>query len=129
MADIQPVNLANLEQGQQALLRILGQMVSDFQQGVSQFGPVTSDAFNAFQKSVAATAGGTEIIAANSDRRYLRIVNIGANPVFLGAAGVTTATGYRLAVNAELLMQNSVSLAAIYGIVAAATETVAVLEW
>ena len=122
-------NLGVMEQWLQGIATNLGQLLSDLVNGEVSIvaNPVNSSAFAAGQVSVG--TGATVIKAANTDRKYMVIKNIGANPVFIGGSGVTTGTGYSLAVNATLTMQESVSTAAVYGIVASGTETVSYLEW
>jgi len=74
--------------------------------------------------TIAATA--TQIFPFSNDRVEAIIQNTGANPVFLGEDnGVTTGNGWPLAAGAVLVLNTS---DAIWGIVAAATETLRILE-
>lgn len=122
-------NSGIVEQWLQGIATNLGQLLADFGNGTLSIvsNPVNSTAFSADQ--VAVGTGATVIKAANTSRKYLAIKNIGANPVFIGGSGVTTGTGYSLGVGVTLLMQESVTTAAVYGIVAGGTETVSYLEW
>lgn len=85
-----------------------------------------SDEFTATQVTVATTA--TLIAAANPNRKFLSINNNGGATVFLGGSGVATTTGYGVLTANTFTMQGSVSTAAVYGIVAASTNVVSVLE-
>lgn len=129
MPDLFGLNLGVIEQRLQGIATNLGSLLNDLSNGdlTIVVSPVNSSAFSAGQ--VAVGTGATVIKAANTSRKYLSIKNIGANPVFIGGSGVTTATGYSLGVGVTLTMQESVTTAAVYGIVAAATETVSFLEW
>ena len=84
-------------------------------------------ATSAVNVGVAATA----IVAINADRTGVVLRNNGANTIFIGGAGVTLANGMPLepgeaAAPGDTLMIPAT--AAIFGIVAAATEEVRVLE-
>lgn len=77
------------------------------------------------QTTVAATA--TLISAARSTRNSITITNHGTTDVFIGLAGVTTTTGILL----QGVKGTSITLittAAVYGIVAAATQVVSSVE-
>ncbi|MCX4912810.1 hypothetical protein [Streptomyces sp. NBC_00687] len=57
------------------------------------------------------------------------VTNAGANPIFLGGSGVSTATGYPLAAGVSLPWPVVLGVGeALYGIVAAATESAKVLR-
>ena len=87
-----------------------------------------SDELTTTQVTVAATA--TLISAANPNRKFIEITNIGAQSVFLGASNVTTTTGHSIgATTGSVTLSGVVSTAAIYGIVAATTSIVTVLEF
>jgi hypothetical protein len=61
---------------------------------------------DATTSAVAATTGATVILGANPDATFRRIIPSGT--VFLGVAGVTTATGFRLqATDPAFIMQGS----------------------
>lgn len=85
-------------------------------------------ALNARRVTIAVTA--TRIDAAdtsNATPRQLRIANAGAAAVILGPATVTATSGYSLAAGANITVELD-STETLYGIVAAATEVVHVLE-
>ena len=79
------------------------------------------------QISVATTAGGTLIAAARTGRLDITIVNSGTADVYLGPSGLTTSTGILLKGIPGAALTISTA-AAVYGIVAAATQTVSYLE-
>lgn len=86
------------------------------------------DEFTATQVTVATTA--TLIAAANPNRKFIEIKNISVQSVFLGASNVTTTTGHSIEqTSGRLTLSGAVSTAAIYGIVAATTSVVTVLEF
>lgn len=86
--------------------------------------PQIPDGLRRSSHTVANTA--TQIFAASNDRVEAIIQNTGANIVFLGENnGVTTANGFPIAVGATIVLNTS---DAIWGIVAAATEPLRVLE-
>lgn len=87
-----------------------------------------SDEFSASQVTVATTA--TLLAAANPNRKFLSLTNTDASVlVYIGGSDVLTTTGHGIPGNTTLTFQGSVSTAAIYGIVAASTEVVTVLEF
>lgn len=87
-----------------------------------------SDEFTATQVSVGTTA--TLIAAANPNRKFIEIANTTAAALFIGGPTVATTTGHSLAATSgRLTLSGAVSTAAIYGIVAASTNTVTVLEF
>ncbi|MDE1902157.1 MAG: hypothetical protein KGI37_11060, partial [Alphaproteobacteria bacterium] len=94
--------------------------------------PPGAAAINTNQVSVAATAGGTLIVAARTGvagtgRVSATVCNTGTTAVYIGNTGLTTSTGQYLAgVAGACLTLNTT--AAIYGIVATGTETVAYSE-
>jgi hypothetical protein len=77
------------------------------------------------QVSVGTTA--TQIAALRAGRGSVTIENEGTTAVRIGIAGVTTGNGFLLpgVVGASLTLQTT---AAVFGIVAAGTQTVSVLE-
>lgn len=79
------------------------------------------------QQSVAATAGGTLIVAARTGRSSVTIFQLGSTQVWLGVNGVTTTTGVPLIGTAGTAVTIPTS-AAVYGIVATGSQTVAYLE-
>jgi hypothetical protein len=86
-----------------------------------------SDEFTATQVTVATTP--TLIAAANPNRKFLEISNNGGATVFIGGATVTTTTGHGVITTGKFTMLSSISTAAIYGIVAASTNVVTVVEF
>lgn len=76
--------------------------------------------------SVDTTAGGTPIVAANGQRRRVSLRNMGGVDVFLGPNGVTAANGFPLPAGGTF--ETSQANAAFYGITAAGSSDVAVLE-
>ncbi len=77
------------------------------------------------QVSVAATA--TLVAAARATRNAVTVTNLGAVDVFCGTAGVTTTTG-TLLVGTKGAALTIPTIADVYCIVAAATQSVTVLE-
>lgn len=85
--------------------------------------------------SVASTAGGTSICTIPADGAPVLITNGTGATVFLGNSGVTTTTGYSLAVSSSVLVtygmfapdSGGVSCA-LYGIVASTSSTVTYLQ-
>jgi hypothetical protein len=77
------------------------------------------------QVSVGASA--TPIVAARMGRKSLTLINLGATDVFVGASSVATATGVLLigAKGGGLVIDGG---AAVYGIVASGTQTIAYME-
>lgn len=73
------------------------------------------------QGAVAVGTVATVILAANANRTGWAVHNNGANTIFIGGAGVTTANGMPIAVG-EKYGEDGTD--AIYGIVAAATEEI-----
>jgi hypothetical protein len=87
-----------------------------------------SDEFAASQVTVGTTA--TLLSAANPNRKFLSLTNTDASvSVFIGGSGVTTANGHGIPANTTLTFQGAITTAAVYGIVAASTEVVTVLEY
>jgi hypothetical protein len=86
-----------------------------------------SDEFTATQVTVATTA--TLLSAANPNRKFIEISNNGGATVFIGGSGVATTTGAIVLTATKLTLQGSITTAAIYGIVAASTNVVSVLEY
>lgn len=80
---------------------------------------------SATQTSV--TTSATLILAANRNARFRRIRG-GANPVYVGDAGVTSNNGHLLAANEVIQMDASVLGGALYGITTTSTSTVTTLE-
>lgn len=85
--------------------------------------------FTAAQVSVDTTAGGTLIAAADLARKFLEIRNTGSAIVYWGPTGVTTATGYPLGPGESFTLDAPMNTAAIYGIVASGSVTVATMKW
>lgn len=81
---------------------------------------------------VAVATTATLLSAADTDSvsgQSIYVTNAGSNPIFLGGAAVTTGTGYSLAAGASLPWPLALSVGeALYGIVAAATESAKVLR-
>lgn len=86
-----------------------------------------SDELTATQVTVATTP--TLIAAANPNRKFLEINNIGAAAVFIGGSGVATTTGHQILNATKMTLPASITTAAVYGIVAAGTNVVTVLEY
>lgn len=76
--------------------------------------------------AVTITIAATLIRAANANRQSVVLRNKGANTIYIGNSGVTTASGQFINPNDVLTIDRST--AAIYGIVAAATEELRYLE-
>lgn len=81
---------------------------------------------------VAAATTATLLSGADTDNisgQSIYVTNAGAQPIFLGGSGVTTATGYSLAAGASLPWPIVLGVGeALYGIVSAATENAKVLR-
>jgi hypothetical protein len=77
------------------------------------------------QVSVGGTA--TQIVAANSSRSGLQIINTSTVDVYLGESGVTTSTGHLL-VGTKGASVSFTTTQAVYGITSGSSETVTVLE-
>ena len=73
------------------------------------------------------TTTATQIVASRIGRRAVILASLGSNPLYIGAAGVTTSTGM-------LLPQGTMpplavpATSAIYGIMSSGTQVVSVLE-
>ena len=79
--------------------------------------------------SVATTATRLDTSTAGGmGSSSLLVKNKGANSIYLGGSGVTTATGYELGTGDSISVDLKASDAGLYGIVAAATETAHVLQ-
>lgn len=89
--------------------------------------PVGCDNIATAQVTVASTVGGTPIAVARPGRGEIQITNTAATAVYLGIAGVTTATGTLLPgiIGATVVLKTT---AAIFGIVASTSVLVTVLE-
>lgn len=74
---------------------------------------------------VTVTDSATSIVTA--DRHAVTVKNLGTVPVYVGAATVTTSTGYPVNPG-ESLAADIYSASALYGIVASGTCAVAVLR-
>jgi hypothetical protein len=94
---------------------------------VSPSPPLGASTIATGQVTVASTAGGTLIAAARATRTDITIVNEGTTDVRLGVSGVTTATGLLL-VGIKGAALTLSTRAAVYGIVAAATQAVSYEE-
>ena len=70
----------------------------------------------------------TLILAANSNRKGFYIMNYGAAVIFIGNSAVTTANGLPFYPSDVLTEEDLPVTAAIYGIVAADTEEVRIIE-
>jgi hypothetical protein len=70
----------------------------------------------------------TLLLAANPTRHSLAITNAGGATVFIGGASVTTGTGLAILNNSSLVF-SAFSGDAVYGIVAAGTNAVSVMDW
>jgi hypothetical protein len=81
--------------------------------------------FAVSQVSITTTA--TQIVADNYGAEQVTIQNLGPTAVYIGGPGVTTSNGFPIqgAAGTSLTLP---ATTAIYGIVAAGTQTVAVLE-
>ena len=86
-----------------------------------------SDELTATQVTVATTA--TLIAAANPNRKFIEINNVGAASVFIGGLTVATTTGHAIQTATKHTQASNISTAAIYGIVASGTNVVTVLEF
>lgn len=122
------LNLNNIEQS----LKSLAQQLASLQDGLTNgslsiaFLPGTTTAFSASQVTVDTSAD--LLVASNSSRKALGIINTGSVTVYIGASGVTASTGWPVAAGAQFTMDTLVSTAAIYGITASSSAVVAVLE-
>ncbi len=83
--------------------------------------------FRTSQVSVASTAGGTQLVGADSARSGVLIINTGTTVVYLGGSGVTTSTGVFLAGSAGAAVAFATT-APIFGITASGNQTVSILE-
>jgi len=81
--------------------------------------------------TVAATTGGTQILAANNERRGLVVYNNGNNPVYLGFdANVTTSTGMPVLPQASFTVNGDRCWRGIVqGIATSSTDDVRAWEW
>ena len=80
---------------------------------------IKADTYVVTATSVATTVGGTQILALDNLRVEVVFFNNGANTIFVGPSGVTTATGLPVQSGAALTLNGQ---APVFGIVAAATE-------
>lgn len=83
--------------------------------------------FAASQASPDSTVGGTLLAAARLGRHAVTIINHGATDVYVGGKGLTTSTG-ALLVGIKGASITIPTQDAVYGIVAAGSQTVSVLE-
>lgn len=92
---------------------------------VSNNMPVGSPNHATAQASVSTTAA--QVIAARLNRGSLTIENLSTTPVYLGASGVTTSTGFLLpgTVGAMVTIPTQ---GAVYGVVGTGTGSIAILE-
>lgn len=92
---------------------------------VTNMMPIGSSAVATAQVGVAASS--TLVAAARLGRNAVTVQNLGTTAVYLGPSGVTTATGLLLpgSVGASVTIPTS---AAVYGVAATGTQSVAVLE-
>lgn len=77
---------------------------------------------------VTVTTVATLLAPAVKNRQGLMITNTGAQTIYLGGSGVTTGTGYPLAMTTSVTLEDFKDNA-LYGIVAATTCASAVMQW
>lgn len=126
----QSFSIQQLTQGVNNIVVNLGQLVSGLLTGTLtlQFRNPTGETFTADQISV--DTNPTELAAANTARRYLKLtVPSGGQDLFIGGATVTSGDGFLVEAGGTFVMEQSVSTAAIYGVVASSSATISVLEW
>ena len=92
--------------------------------GVQDINTATSSTITTGQVTVSTSA--TLIIAANSSRRSVVVRNTGSTDMYIGASGVTTATGFLVKASEAFTVDRST--AAIYGVVASGTTTTNYIE-
>ena len=85
--------------------------------------------FGAFQTGqVSVTSAATQIVAANSSRSGISIVNLGTTDVYIGEnANVTTSTGHLLT-GTKGASVNFACTGAIYGITGGSSQSVSYLQ-
>ena len=76
-------------------------------------------------RSLDITTAAEQIVAANSSRRRLLVKNRGSVAIYLGVAGVTTTTGFRLDIGKSKIFNHKEAL---YGITASGTADIRYLE-
>jgi len=91
-----------------------------------QITTVASSTLTTNQVTVDTTVGGVVIKAANSSRRSITIRNQGSTDMYIGASGVTTATGLLVKANETITLDRT--SAEVRGIVAAGSTTAGYLE-
>lgn len=77
------------------------------------------------QSAPTTSSGSTAIASVRETRKRIVLVNHGTVDVFIGASGVTTSTGLKLAVGAALTVYTT---AAVYGVTASGTGAVHYIE-
>jgi hypothetical protein len=75
--------------------------------------------------TVDTTAGGTQILPANSNRASIRVQNLGSAAIYVGNTGVTSATGWPIATGAT---DEFKTVAALYAIAASGSCDVRYME-
>jgi hypothetical protein len=86
---------------------------------VQRMTEIASTAIVTGQVSIGTT--GAQIVGARDTRRRIVLVNDGSADAFVGGAGVTTATGVRLAPGASMTLQTT---AAVHAVTASGTTPV-----
>lgn len=129
------LGIENLVQSLQDIVRALNELLNDATGGgnggsgslVFQTAPyrVAGSPANA-QVSVGTTA--TQIIASGA-YNFVSVQNTSTVVIFIGAAGVTTSTGYAIPPGATFTTGQTVFGGPLYGVVATGTATMAVLSW
>ena len=76
---------------------------------------------------VSASGTATQLVAANSSRSGLQIINTGTTDVYLGESGVTTSTGHLLT-GTKGASVSFTTTQAVYGINSGGSQTVTILE-
>lgn len=76
---------------------------------------------------VSVLSASTQIVAANSSRSGLQIINAGSTDVYIGESGVTTATGHLL-VGTKGASVSFTTTQAVFGATGGSAQTVTVLE-
>lgn len=77
------------------------------------------------QAAPTTSSGSTAIASARETRKRIVLVNHGIVDVYIGATGVTTSTGLKLAVGASVTLYTT---AAVYGVTASGTGAIHYIE-
>lgn len=78
----------------------------------------------------ALSTSAEEIFAANRGVKYREVKNMDASiVVYIGIAGVTTSTGYKLAAGESIGFEDEAARSSIYAIAASATPSICTIEW